>query len=72
MIKIEQYSLSYRPDEDSGMVHLALANGEGANLPISSPSEAQFLLYLLKNDDDVFFDPKHRLISTGIEGMGEE
>ncbi|MCI5084168.1 MAG: hypothetical protein MRY78_20880 [Saprospiraceae bacterium] len=71
MIKVEQFSISYRPDEDAGTVHLALANGTGADLPIDSPSEAHFMYVLLKSEDEVFFDPQNRLIVSGIDAVGE-
>lgn len=71
MIKVDQFSISYRPKEDAGMVHLALANGKGADLPIDSPMEASFLLQMLGHEGTVYYDPENELLVTGMEVTGE-
>jgi len=71
MIKVNKFSISYRPKEDVGMVHLALADGNGADLPVDSPMEASFLYNLLRTDDDVFYDPDNELLVSGMEVTGE-
>ena len=72
MIKVEKFSISYRPDEDAGHIHLALADGTGADLPVDSPQEASFLWNLLRNEAEVYYDEVHRLIVSGLEGIGGE
>jgi hypothetical protein len=72
MIKVEKFSISYRPHEDAGTVHLALANDTGADLPIDSPAEASFLWNLLRSEEEVYYDPVHQLITSGIEGVGKD
>ncbi len=71
MIKILKYVITYRPVDDAGKVHLILEDGTGANLPIDSPQEATFILDLLRNEQPVYYDPLHQLLSSGIEGIGE-
>jgi len=71
MIKVEKFSVSYRPKEDAGHIHLALADGTGADLPIDSPMEASFMYNLLRQEDEVYYDPNHELITCGMEGVGE-
>lgn len=68
---IEQYKITWRPEDDAGMVHLALANGAGASLPIDSAAEAAFLLDMLRNESPVFYDTENRLLATGMEPVGE-
>lgn len=67
MLKVEHFAISYRPVEDAGSVHLSLSDGTGADLPIDSPQEANFLLNFLKHDKDVYYDPNHQLLTTGME-----
>ena len=72
MIKVEKFSISYRPEEDAGQIHLALADGTGADLPVDSPQEASFLWTLLRNETEVYYDETHRLLVSGLEGVGED
>lgn len=74
MKKVESFNFTYRPQDDAGTITLALEGGVPGSIMVDSPAEAHFLLYLLKNDDSVYFDPGNGLISTGIEypGGGEE
>jgi hypothetical protein len=72
MVKVESFSISYRPEEDAGQIHLALADGSGADLPIDSPAEASFMWNFLRTEDVIYYDPSHRLIVSGMEGVGED
>ena len=63
--------MSYRPADDSGRLHLALSNGNGADVEIDSPSEASFLLKLFREEDEVYFDTVNEIIFIGIT-PGEE
>lgn len=73
MTKVEKSSLSYRPEDDAGMVHLALSNDTGADLPIDSAAEASFLLQLLNGDKPVYYDTANKMLITGIEPeMGDD
>lgn len=71
MAKIEKVSMSYRPADDSGRLHLALSDGTGADVEIDSPSEASFLMRLFREEEDVYFDTVNEIIFIGIE-PGEE
>jgi hypothetical protein len=72
MVKVESFSISYRPEEDAGQIHLALADGSGADLPIDSPAEASFMWNFLRSEEEVYYDPVHQLITSGIEGVGKD
>ena len=72
MLKVDHYSISYRPNEDAGSVHLALSDGSGADLPINSPAEATFLLQFLSQDEDVYYDSNHQLLTSGMEITGSD
>ena len=67
MQKIEHYKFTWRTIDDSGMVHLVLQDGAAVSLEIDSAAEASFLLDLLRNEEQVFFDPDHHLIMTGLD-----
>lgn len=71
MQKIEKYIITYRPTDDAGQLHLVLKDGTGADLPVDSPAEASFLLDLLRNEQPVFYDAEHMLLSSGMEEVGE-
>lgn len=72
MQKIESYIITWRPDENAGNLHIALADGTGADLPIDNPEEASFLLTLLRHEPNARFDPEHRLLATGVDIPGQE
>lgn len=71
MKKIESYKVTWRPADDAGMIHLALAGGTASSINVDSAAEAAFLTDLLRNESPVFFDPEHELIGTGFEEVGE-
>ena len=70
MIKVEKFSISYRPNEDAGTIHLALADGSGADIVIDSPAEASFMWNLLRTEDEVYYDARYDLITCGMEDVG--
>lgn len=67
MQPIEHYKFSWRPSDDSGMLHLVLKDGKAVSLEVDSAAEASFLMDLLRQEDQVFFDPEHQLIMTGLD-----
>jgi len=72
MKAIEKFSFFYRPEDDSGSVHLALKGGEGADIFTDSASESAFLLELLSKHAPCYWDPKTGQISSGIEPVSDE
>lgn len=72
MQKVKSYIITWRPDENKGQFHGALADGKGADLPIDNPKEASFLLNLSRHEPEVHFDAEHRLIVTGVDIPGQE
>jgi len=71
MKAIEKFSFFYRPEDDSGSVHLALKGGEGADIFTDSASESAFLLELLSKHAPCYWDPKTGQISSGIEPVSD-
>lgn len=71
MQKVIKYIITYHTPSDAGTLHLILENGTGADLPIDSPSEATFLMDLLRNEQPVYYDSKNQLLSSGMEDVGE-
>lgn len=67
MQSIKSYSFFYRPEDDSGSVHFALENGEGADVFTDSAAESAFLLDLLSKHGPCFWNAATGQISTGIE-----
>lgn len=72
MKAIEKYSFFYRPEDDSGSIHLALEGGEGADVFTDSAGESAFLLELLSKHGPCYWNPETRQISAGIEPFKEE
>ena len=70
MKKVTEYMITYRPEDDAGNIHLHLDDDHSADLPIRGASEAAFLLDLFRNEKHVYYDPEHRLVSTGIDLVG--
>lgn len=66
MKAIEKYSFFYRPEDDSGSVHLALEGGEATDIFTDSASESGFLLKLLSNHK-CYWNTHTGQISSGIE-----
>ena len=72
MKAIEKFSFFYRPEDDSGSVHLALEGGEGADVFTDSAAESAFLLELLSKHGLCYWNAETGQISSGIEPVGEE
>ncbi len=72
MKKIKTYSLFYRPEDNSGSVHLQMEDGTTADIFTNSTTEADFLLNLLRHEDECFYDDTTKQISTGIDFVGGE
>ena len=70
--EIEQFSFFYRPKDDSGSIHLLLADGKAADIFLDSSPEASFLLNLLSHHKPCFWHPTTGQISTGLEQVGDE
>lgn len=70
MKAIEKFSFFYRPEDDSGSVHLALAGGTAADVFTDSAAESNFLLKLLSNHK-CYWDADTGQISSGIEPAPE-
>lgn len=70
MKAIEKYSFFYRPEDDSGSVHLALEGGTAADVFTNSAGESNFLLKLLSNHK-CYWDADTGQISSGIEPAPE-
>lgn len=71
MVKIEEFKISYRPEDNVGVLHLALADHTGATITIDDPSWASFLFDMLTHEKEVFYDNEHKLITMGMEPPGE-
>ena len=72
MQKILEYSILFRHQSDSGMVHLKMADGTGQHFSFHSSQEAMLLLDILRNEKPVFYDQDHEILATGFEEVGEE
>lgn len=72
MKAIEKYSFFYRPEDDSGSVHLALAGGEATDIFIDSAAEATFLLDLLSKHGPCYWNAHTGQISLGITPVGDD
>ena len=72
MKAIEKFSFFYRPEDDSGSVHLALEGGEGADIFTNSAGESSFLLELLSKHSPCYWNAKTGQISSGIEPVEYE
>lgn len=71
MIKIEGYKITYRPEDNAGQIHLALAGGTGGSVRVDSPQEMLAVVDILRNEAPVFWDSKHGILMTGFEPVGE-
>ncbi len=72
MKEVEKYAFFWRPEDDSGSIHLVLAGEGAADIFIDSPQEATFLLDLLRNEKPIFYNADSGQICTGLEPAGEE
>ncbi|GJM36514.1 MAG: hypothetical protein DHS20C18_55150 [Saprospiraceae bacterium] len=70
MVKIEEFKVSYRPSDNIGVIHLALADNTGISLTIDNPTWADFLFKLLLHEKDVYYDREHDLVTMGLEAPG--
>lgn len=72
MKAIEKYSFFYRPEDDSGSIHLALAGGEGADVFTDSAAESSFLLELLSKHGPCYWNAQTGQISSELESVRKE
>lgn len=56
MLEVITYKISYRPEDDAGMVHLALENDQATDVYIDSPQELSLMLDILRHEKPVYFD----------------
>lgn len=51
MLEVITYKISYRPEDDAGMVHLALENDQATDVYIDSPQELSlcWISFVMKN-----------------------
>lgn len=70
MKAIEKYSFFYRPEDDSGSVHLALEGGEATDIFTDSAAESNFLLKLLSLHK-CYWNAQTGQISSGVEPAPE-
>lgn len=70
MKAIEKFSFFYRPEDDSGSVHLALEGGEATDIFTDSAGESNFLLKLL-SQHKCYWNEQTGQISSGIEPAPE-
>jgi len=71
MKEVTHYSTSWRTEDNSGTIQLALADGSGGTLEPNSPQEAMLLLDILRNEKPVYFCSENLLLMTGVESVGE-
>ena len=71
MQKIECYKITWHPRDNVGQIHMGLADGTGASVPIDSPQEMSMMVDILRNECPVHWDAKHGLLMTGFEPVGE-
>lgn len=71
MLEVIAYKVSYRPEDDAGMVHLALENDQATDVYVDSPQELSLMLDILRHEKPVFYDLNTRQILTGFEAVGE-
>lgn len=70
MKAIEKFSFFWRPEDDSGSLHMALEGGSAADIFIDNAAEASFLLSLMRHEKMCYYDSETRQISTGLEPVG--
>ena len=67
MKKIESYSITYQTSDDAGTIHLALSDNQTGSVYVDSPQEAHFVLYMLHNEEEVYFDSATGLLIAGFQ-----
>ena len=70
MKAIETYSLFYRPEDNSGSIHLVMEDGSATDIFTSGATEADFLLNLLRHEEKCYYDTTTKQFSTGIDFVG--
>ncbi len=71
MQEIETYKLTWTPADNRGTLHLGLKDGTGADIALDSPSEAHFLMDLLRNESPCYYYAAIGMVGTGFEPVGE-
>lgn len=71
MKAIEWYALFWRPEDNTGSIHLALSDETSANINLDSPAEASLIVDILRNEKPCYYDAQTGQISTGLELVGE-
>lgn len=71
MHEIEEYQISYRPEDKAGVVHLHLKYDQAAEIHVESPEEMSLILNILINEKPVYYDKQHGLLYTGYEKPGD-
>ena len=70
MKAIEKFSFFYRPEDDTGSIHLLLEGDGATDIFLDSAGEAEFLLGLLSNHSPCYWHVDTGQISSGIEPVG--
>lgn len=71
MKQIETYKITWNPRDNAGHIHLGLAEGTAASLPVDSAQEMSMLVDILRNEAPVYWCPSNGFLMTGFEPVGE-
>ena len=69
---VNQYSLNWRAQQNSGIIWLKLSDGTNANIQPDSVQELATLGDILRNEKPVYYHTSTGDLSTGWEPTGEE
>ena len=71
IIYVKRYSISWRQEDNSGSIHLALTDGTGVHFHIKDPHEGMFLLDILRHEKPIRYDKEHHILFAHYEETGE-
>jgi hypothetical protein len=68
---VDEYSLNWRANQNSGIIWLKLNDGTSANVQPDSVQELTALADILRNEKPVYYHTVSGDLSTGWEPLGE-
>ncbi len=71
IIYVKRYSVSWRPTEHTGTIHLFLTDGTSDHFQIDNSIDGLFMLDVLRNEKPIRYDKAHQLMFAHYEESGE-